>query len=375
MYLVIMLYGMNTARSIIEEKTSRVFEVLLSTIKADEMLGWHLLGIHNFAFYHRLMRDMRAAILRGDFPAFYEKNRTELGRSDEENVVHPVKKRRPVRAQHLGDYDIITSPEGYSSIRQLSSGEVMHSVNRPSDEAHRLYVEQSGLAIRLLKRVGDETELVIWDVGLGAASNAMAAVQCFEEAFAQYEIDLDPLNLAVKFASHFPHLRHGAPHALLEHGRWTHASGLLEWELHRGDFLAFLESAPVPDLIFYDPFSAKTDTGLWTSGVFARIHRHCRSKPAELYTYSSATAVRVSLLAAGFFVAEGVGTGPKTDTTLAFTRMAGAQTHPAAPKLLGAQWLGRWQRSSTKIPTDLTDEEKPGFEKRLVSHPQFSGLA
>ena len=36
MYMVIMLYGMNTARSIIDEKTSRIFEVLLATIKPDE---------------------------------------------------------------------------------------------------------------------------------------------------------------------------------------------------------------------------------------------------------------------------------------------------------------------------------------------------
>jgi ABC-2 type transport system permease protein len=45
MYLVIMLYGMNTARSIIEEKSSRVFEVLLSTIKPDEMLAGKILGV------------------------------------------------------------------------------------------------------------------------------------------------------------------------------------------------------------------------------------------------------------------------------------------------------------------------------------------
>jgi ABC-2 type transport system permease protein len=45
MYMVIMLYGMNTARSIIEEKTSRVFEVLLSTIKPDEMLAGKIIGV------------------------------------------------------------------------------------------------------------------------------------------------------------------------------------------------------------------------------------------------------------------------------------------------------------------------------------------
>ena len=45
MYLVIMLYGMNTARSIIEEKTSRIFEVLLSTIRPDEMLAGKIVGV------------------------------------------------------------------------------------------------------------------------------------------------------------------------------------------------------------------------------------------------------------------------------------------------------------------------------------------
>ncbi len=45
MYMVIMLYGMNTARSIIEEKTSRIFEVLLATIQPEEMLAGKILGV------------------------------------------------------------------------------------------------------------------------------------------------------------------------------------------------------------------------------------------------------------------------------------------------------------------------------------------
>jgi ABC-2 type transport system permease protein len=45
MYMVVLLYGMNVARSIIEEKTSRVFEVLLSTIKPDELLAGKILGV------------------------------------------------------------------------------------------------------------------------------------------------------------------------------------------------------------------------------------------------------------------------------------------------------------------------------------------
>jgi ABC-2 type transport system permease protein len=45
MYLVIMLYGMNVARSIIEEKTSRVFEVLLATIRPEEMMAGKVIGV------------------------------------------------------------------------------------------------------------------------------------------------------------------------------------------------------------------------------------------------------------------------------------------------------------------------------------------
>ena len=45
MYFVILFYGMNVARSIIEEKTSRVFEVLLATIRPEEMMAGKVLGV------------------------------------------------------------------------------------------------------------------------------------------------------------------------------------------------------------------------------------------------------------------------------------------------------------------------------------------
>jgi ABC-2 type transport system permease protein len=45
MYMVISLYGMNVARSIIEEKTSRIFEVLLATIRPEEMMAGKILGV------------------------------------------------------------------------------------------------------------------------------------------------------------------------------------------------------------------------------------------------------------------------------------------------------------------------------------------
>jgi ABC-2 type transport system permease protein len=45
MYMVIMLYGMNVARSIIEEKTSRIFEVLLATVRPEAMMAGKIIGV------------------------------------------------------------------------------------------------------------------------------------------------------------------------------------------------------------------------------------------------------------------------------------------------------------------------------------------
>ena len=354
-------------------------------VKSDELLGWHLLTIHNLSFYHGLMRTLRESILQDTFLPCYERMRSELLRTDQENPIVKPKPARPFRYPRLGDYEIHQGPGGFNSVRQISSGEVMHSVNQPEEEANRLYIEQSFLAARLAATDLSTDPLVVWDVGLGAATNAMAVLRCFERCRAErgdgvlrplrlvsFECDLDPLRLAAGKAGYFPHVRHAAPQAILANGHWTHSSGGMRWELVHGDFLTRFATAQPPDLIFYDPFSSKTDSALWTAETFARILQACSSKSAELYTYSAATAVRVALLSAGFFVGEGVGTGPKTATTIAFTRAEGARAYPRTPRLLGREWLTRWRRSSSKIPTCLPAEARVQFEQRIENHPQFA---
>lgn len=369
---------------------------LCHLVRAGEALAAQLLSVHNLTFYHRLMREMRAAILRDEFAAFYEQKRHELARPDDDNpCVHP-RRNKPAPPPRRGDYEIIVGPSGANCVRQISSGEVMHSVNEPRAEAHALYVAQSRLAERLQRaqegRSSDADPLVIWDVGLGAATNAMAAVACFEQVFAQqggaavrparlisFERDLDPLLLVTKKSSHFPHVQHAAPGALARQGNWAHASRLLTWELVAGDFLETFPSAPSPDLVFYDPFSAKTDTPLWSPDVFARLVSHGGDRPMALFTYSASTAVRAALLWAGFWVAEGVGTGPKASTTIAFTcvpaasRDRGATLREAA--WLGPAWLARWRRSDSRYPPGLNDAQKAAFSAKIESHRQFSSGA
>ncbi len=360
--------------------------------KSDEILGWQLLTQHNLAYYHRLTRKMRTAIAADAWGDFYTRTRPTLLQTDEENPCqHP--KRNPSRAARLatatlGDYEVHTSPHGHASIRQKSSGEIMHSVSDPTDEANRLYIAQSALAARLRSSPTNENAtpapLVIWDVGLGAATNAMAALACFENTLAEnptapirpvhlisFERDLDPLRLAARDPGRFHHLRHGAPQQLLKSESWAHPSGLFRWELRTGDFLETFRTAPAPAHLYYDPFSYKTDSALWTAEVFALLHTHCGETPAELYTYSASTAVRLALLTAGWHVAAGVGTGPKTETTLAFTTANAHAAHPLAPPLLGKTWLARWHRSHAKFPAALDTADHAAFAARIEAHPQF----
>jgi ABC-2 type transport system permease protein len=44
-YFTVVFYGMNVARSVVEEKTSRIFEVLLSTVKPESLMAGKLLGV------------------------------------------------------------------------------------------------------------------------------------------------------------------------------------------------------------------------------------------------------------------------------------------------------------------------------------------
>ncbi len=353
--------------------------------KTGETLGWQLLGQHNIYFFHQLMRDIRASILADRFTELYREKREFLHATD---VDHPTHQQKPSRkaARTLGDYEIHKAWEGFSSIRQISSGEIMHSRTPPMDEARGLYIEQSRLAERVRLSADEPAEtaapLVIWDVGLGAAANAMAAIGCYEEQAAagpvrgmqiiSFENDLDSLRLAFRHNREFPYLRHAGPAGILADGRWqsrSHAG--LSWVLLTGNFLATLSAAPAPpELIFYDMFSTKYSGDPWTVTAFHKVFAACAGRATELYTYTCSTANRAALLAAGFYVARGRSAGEKTETTIALTPAAWRGQY----ELLAADWLGKWKRSCAKFPSEMHADQHPAFERVILAHPQFQGL-
>ena len=213
---------------------------------------------------------------------------------------------------------------------------------------------------------------MLWDVGLGAGANAMAAIRCYEQAAAlhpvraldiiSFENDLDSLRLAFAHRHHFPYLRHGAPAGLLGSGRWRSSTGAgLSWRLVEGDvFETLAEVMPRPDLVFYDLFSGRTHAEAWTLSSFRRLFEAFGARDAELFTYTASTAARVAMLGAGFLVATGRATDDKPESTIAFTPPRSITGGPAATTCWG--------------PTGSFDGSAPGPATRAIC-PKRTGAS
>jgi queuine tRNA-ribosyltransferase len=184
-----------------------------------------------------------------------------------------------------------------------------------------------------------------------------------------FENDLDSLRLALDHPRYFKHLRHAAPGALLAQHEWTNPSRTIEWSLLAGDFAVRKFEAAPPDIIYFDPFSFKTDGGLWTLRAFRELAGVCANRPVELFTYTYSTSVRAAMLAAGFHVAKGWGSYPKAETTVALSPEAAAQPHDF--ELLGAEWLAKWRRSDAQAPPG-SDADDSSWRDAVERHPQFA---
>jgi queuine tRNA-ribosyltransferase len=344
--------------------------------RVHETTGWQLLSLHNIHFYLQLMRTMRGHILAGTWLQFYRAQRDVLDARDSYGKAprHVTKAVLRERKRKRGRYEVVVKDDvGY--IRDTVSGEVMHPGSDPAQEAQSLYVDQS----RLLKRLesGSEEPLVVWDVGLGAAANAMAAILAVENAgpaaarplkLVSFENDLDSLKLALDHPGWFRHLRHAAPQALLRDNRWNSLASPIEWLLLNGDFALRKFDAPPPDIVFFDPFSFKTDSAMWTLNAFRELARAFEDKHTELYTYTYSTSVRAAMLAAGFYVAKGRATGLKGETTVGLSPRAAAAAH--GRELLGQEWLTKWRRSDAQVPFGSTEQED-SWRQAVLGHPQF----
>ena len=168
-------------------------------MKCKEPLGPRLLSVHNLQHYLDLMRAARGAIEAGRYAAFAKETLEAIDRHE-----HDASARSPGRRVYSGRrvfvvpsprrgrgtgrrapapgparFQFVTTRDGAPAVVDREVGEVMHPVIGPAVESERLYVAQSRLAARLAEAGGP---LVLFDVGLGAGSNALAAWRCLRSA-------------------------------------------------------------------------------------------------------------------------------------------------------------------------------------------------
>ncbi len=281
---------------------------------------------------------------------------------------------------HSDNFEIVTLKNGIKSLRSLIHKETFHPVTGPWVEANHLHVQQQ----RLIERCGEVKKFVIWDVGFGAAANILAAIEALQLSpkiqQAQPEIQIHsfdkstgPIEFALKNSQDLSYLlpHHAILQALLEK-KQVSISPLITWQLHLGDFQETMKSPSLsaPHSIFYDPYSAIGNSEMWTLEHFSALRR-CLDPtiPCLLTNYTRSTALRVSLLMAGFSVGIGCEVGEKAETTLATNHLN------LLEKPLPVDWLKRVRLSSNSAPLrgksysqgPISDTD---FEE-LQGHPQF----
>ena len=227
-------------------------------------------------------------------------------------------------------FELVTLRSGHKSLRLANTLQTFHPGIGPLAEAEILYVRGQ----KLIERTSIPGNFVIWDVGLGAAANALSAIHALsgqgqyssnDPCIANVEIhsfeqSLEPLRFAIQHAEELQYLKNDLPliESLLSNGM-VQIHPQLKWILHRGDFreTMHLPEIPAPQAIFYDPYSLAVNPELWSVEHFQKLRaRMDDTKPCLLTNYTRSTALRATLILAGFYVGVGSTIGDKEETTV-----------------------------------------------------------
>jgi len=279
------------------------------------------------------------------------------------------------------NYQLRRQPNGSVALYQADLGETMHPQLGPWEEAQRVYVQGTRL-VDLLDAKGRRTggEVVIFDVGLGGAANAVAAIQAAQQIRKQnrsanplrivsFEQDIAAPTFALENAEALSYLSgyESALETLLDEGKWT-AGDAIAWELRVGDFAQLVQEEPHrADVVFFDPFSPRSNPAMWSVPLLENVYRcHRPGRAMRLATYSSAFGVRAAFLQAGFYVGEGPVLSGVRRATLASTDFADLQ------EPLDRAWLSRWRRDREPWPPLTPSQDHRRLRESLLAHPQWT---
>jgi len=279
-------------------------------------------------------------------------------------------------------YRIVSLLNGTRSVYSLVHRETFHPVIGPAAEADLLYVRQLRLRERLAAHEG---EFVIWDVGLGAAANALAVLRATRDAsvplrIVSFDRTFEPLLFALTNSELLGYFTgyEKVINRLVDVGGAGFDDGQhrVTWEICLGDFASLLagdQLVPLtkPHAILFDPHSPRRNPEMWTVGVFTNLyHQLAPQRPCTFATFSRSTMARTAMLLGGFFVGKGRPAGFKEETTVAANRL------DLLDEPLGPSWLDRAKRSGSAEPMqEAVFQQLPLTRttlERLRNHPQFS---
>jgi queuine tRNA-ribosyltransferase len=265
--------------------------------------------------------------------------------------------------------EVVVTRGGARAILDHATGEVMHPIVGPKLESQSAYLVPSRLSARLA--VANEAPFVLFDIGLGGGSLAIAAWHLSESLSADarrleivsFDHDRSALALALTFPEDFSFedAAGEAARTLLREGE--HVTPRTRWRFIEGELPTALSAEPEQsaDMIYWDAFSPKRNPELWTVAAF-RAARRCANVGAALHTYSGATATRSALILAGFEVGLGAAVGAGKVGSCGVVPPARLD-HP-----LDARWLERLARSSAPFPADAPTDAL----KVIAGAPQFA---
>lgn len=235
----------------------------------------------------------------------------------------------------------ILKDKGYITLADSVTGELMHSGMEPFSQAESLYIEQTRF------KKFNKDPLIIWDVGLGAGVNAITAIKNAGDKkliIESFEITKEPLRLGKVI-----HKDNSIIDEILENGIYK-CKGVT-WRVLWGDFRDMVKEAQRPDVIFWDPFSIKTNPIMWEGGTLELLTRYGFHQNVILSTYSSSTRFRGALIGLGWFVGLGVPISERKETTVAGGKEA-FKKFGISP--LPISYLERFKVSHTPFPSDMT---------------------
>lgn len=276
-------------------------------------------------------------------------------------------------------YKLVQLRNGTYAIYAAAYDEKMHPGLGPAAEAEAIYIQQLRIRERM---VPCQNEFVVWDVGLGAAANALTLLRLTRDLpcplrLVSFDDTAGPAEFALQHANELGYMTgyESQVESLLSKGsvRFTDGSREVTWSFVNGDFPEWLKRPSefgAPNAIMFDAFSPARNPAMWTLPLFTNLfHALDQNRPCNLTTYSRSTMLRVTLLLAGFFVGRGVATGLKEETTVA------ANSLQLIDDPLDQRWLERARRSDSAEPLREPVYRKAKLAEdslqKLERHPQF----